>query len=414
MNFKKTLLAVCLCLTLCFGFGQTTYAASNYQTDHLNLQAKAAIAIDQKSGQVLYAKNAKHGLAIASLTKMMTIYLTLQAIKGGKLSWSQKVTPPAAAIANTGNSEFANVPLRKHHQYTIRQLYQATLIESANGAAMTLAQAVGGNQSAFIDQMNAQARKWHLISTHFYTSCGLANQDVGNLAYPGASGKAQNYASAQAVATIARHLLTDYPQVLQTTRIRKMDFVDGQQVTTMINWNKMLPGQPYASHRFLLDGLKTGTTDKAGACFTGTTVLKGRRIITVVLGAPNDEARFRQTEKLLTFLADHYGIVNLNKYNLTTETAQQHALKIRLDHIEQVWDPLDGSKLGLSLQTAVNEPVMKNQSLGKGTLTSGSTKLLKLNGLKTWKAEAISQTQVGKLSLWGRVKRAWLNFLMKL
>ncbi|MCI1290321.1 MAG: D-alanyl-D-alanine carboxypeptidase [Lactobacillus sp.] len=398
----------------CFSIGHPVQAVSNYQTGNLSLQVKGAIAIDQKTGQVLYAKNAKRGLPIASLTKMMTIYLTLKAIKDGRLSWSQKVTAPAAAIANTSNSEFANVPLLKHHRYTIRQLYQATLIESANGAAMTLAQAVGGKQAAFIDEMNAQARKWHLTATHFYTSCGLANQDVGNLAYPGASGKAQNYASAQALATIARHLITDFPQVLQTTKIRKMNFVDGSKVTVMTNWNKMLPGQPYASSRFVLDGLKTGTTDEAGACFTGTTIIKGRRVITVVLGAANDAARFRQTEKLLVYIADHYGIVNLKKYHLTASTAQGHSLKAKLKKVSRVWDPLDGSNLKLSLQTAPSEPVLKNQELNTGTLSSGQTKLLQLTKLKPWRVEAISQSQVGKLTFWGRVKQAWHNFLMKL
>lgn len=414
MKFKKFLLAICLCLLFCFGSIHQAQAVSNYQTSNLNLQVKAAIAIDQKTGQVLYAKNAKQGVPIASLTKMMTIYLTLQAIKEGKLSWSQKVTAPAAAIANTSNSEFANVPLLKGHRYTIRQLYQATLIESANGAAMTLAQAVGGKQKTFIDEMNAQARQWHLTATHFYTSCGLANQDVGNLAYPGASGKAQNYASAQAVATIAQHLITDFPQVLQTTKIRTMNFVDGSKVTTMTNWNKMLPGQPYASRRFVLDGLKTGTTDEAGACFTGTTVIKNRRVITVVLGADNDEARFRQTEKLLDYVADHYGVVNLKKYKLTAVTVQGHSLKAKLKKLTQVWDPLDGSSLKLSLQTAPSEPVLKNQNLGAGNLSSGQIKLLQLSNLKTWQVEAISQSQVGKLTFWSRVKQAWLNFLMKL
>jgi D-alanyl-D-alanine carboxypeptidase (penicillin-binding protein 5/6) len=399
---------------MCLSLAQPVRAASNYQTDKLSLQTKAAIAIDQKTGQVLYAQNAKQGLPIASLTKMMTIYLTLRAIDAGKLSWSQKVTPPAAAIANTSNSEFANVPLIKHHRYTIRQLYQATLIQSANGAAMTLAQAVAGKQSTFIDEMNAQAREWHLSSTHFYTSCGLANKDVGNLAYPGASGKAQNYASAQAVAIIARHLITEYPQVLQTTKIRKMNFVDGSRVTVMTNWNKMLPGQPYASSRFTLDGLKTGTTDEAGACFTGTTVMKGRRVITVVLGASDDEARFRQTEKLLEFIADYYGVVNLKSYQLTTDTKQGHTLKTRLQSVTQIWDPLDGSSLKLSLQTNPSEPIAKGQMLGTGTLVSGQNKLIQLKTLRSWEVEVISSKQIGKLTFWNRVKLAWQNFWMKL
>lgn len=114
-------------------------ATANYEQQDLNLDVKAAIAVDADSGQILYAKNATTPRQIASMTKLVTVYLTLQAIKQGKLSWNSTAKPTAAIAKISQNTEYSNVPLTSSHAYTIKELYRATLIESANGAAMTLA-----------------------------------------------------------------------------------------------------------------------------------------------------------------------------------------------------------------------------------------------------------------------------------
>lgn len=108
-------------------------APDNYDQDKLEIDAKAAIAIDSKTGQVLYGKNINQPLPIASMTKLITAYLTLKAIDENKINWDTRVTPTRQIFAVASNREYSNVPLRMKHTYTIRQLYQATLIESANG-----------------------------------------------------------------------------------------------------------------------------------------------------------------------------------------------------------------------------------------------------------------------------------------
>lgn len=409
MKIKKFTLIICLALLLIFAGTDPAMAASQ-QNPGLALQVKSAIAIDQQSGQILYAKNVQQGMPIASLTKLMTAYLTLQAIKAGRLKWSQTVVPPAAAVENTQKGDFTNVPLMTGHRYTIRQLYQATLIESANGAAMTLAQAVAGKQSAFIDQMNALARRWQLSQTHFYTSCGLSNNEVGNLAYPGAGSKAENKASAQAVALISQHLLTDFPEVLRTTSVHQLNFVDGRQKTLMINWNRMVPGGLYASRKFKVDGLKTGTTVGAGACFAATTKIHQRRVITVVLGAKNDQARFRQTEKLLNYLQSHYAIVDLSETKLLAKTKQGHHYRVKIANIRQVWDPLDGQYLRLHLP-AVNEPIFKGENVGTGQLQSGQQVLSSVQDLHPLSVKVTSCRQVGQKNLWEQVRELWQKLL---
>ena len=185
-NFFKKIMFIVFALAMVTSFASFNHVASadvsSYQENKLNLNVKSAIAIDSKTGQILYAKNADKKLPIASMTKLITVYLTLDAIKNGKLTWQTKVKPTNAIVKVANNSEYSNVPLKKGHSYTVKQLYEATLIESANGAAMCLAQAVSGSQVAFVNKMRAQLKKWHINDAKIYTVCGLPNGNVGKAA----------------------------------------------------------------------------------------------------------------------------------------------------------------------------------------------------------------------------------------
>lgn len=321
LNIKKiTVVVISLLLlvpAITTSIAQAAIVPSNFADSKLDLKVKSAIAIDKKSGQVLYAKNANKKLPIASISKLITIYLTLQAIKDKKISWNQKITPDETAIKVSQNPEYAGVNLKTGHSYTIRQLYQATLIQSANGAAMTLAKAVSGGQKQFVDLMRKQLKKWGISDAKIYTPSGLPNYTSGIDAYPGAAKNAENELSAADVALVADHLLSDFPEVVKTTQIAHLNFVDGKQATAMTNWNWMLNGLRSYDASYPLDGLKTGTTDAAGACFVGTVKKNGRRIITVVLGARhrdgNDPARFDETKKLLSYLFNNYQLFIFKK-----------------------------------------------------------------------------------------------------
>lgn len=227
------------------------------QTDsNLNLDVKAAIAVDAKTGQILYAKNAEQALPVASMSKLMTIYLVLQAIKNGKLSWNQEILPDAASQKVSQDTQLSNVPLKADHKYTVKALYQATLIYSANGAAMALANAVGGTHKNFIDMMRKEAKKMGINDAEIYTANGLANDEVFDAKYPGASDNAENKFSAKDMAIISQRLIEDYPEVLETTKITRMKFNNGTDETTMENWNWMLPGLARPTLSFPLTVLK--------------------------------------------------------------------------------------------------------------------------------------------------------------
>lgn len=146
---------------------------SNYHADQVNLNVKAAVAIDAKNENVIYAKNANQSLPIASMTKLLTVYLTLKAIKEKKISWDTTVSPTQEIINLSSNPDYAGVPLSLGQKYTVRELYDAALIKSANNAARMLAIAVSGSETNFLNQMRQQANKWKLYNVKLVTVDGL-------------------------------------------------------------------------------------------------------------------------------------------------------------------------------------------------------------------------------------------------
>lgn len=273
------------------------------------LDASAAIAVDAKSGQVLFEQNADQALPIASMTKMLTAYIILTKIKQGQLKWEQTTKPDVAIYKLSQNKDLTNVPLQADGQYTVRELFQAMMIASANDAAMMLANLVAGSQKNFVDLMRQQVNQWGIQDAKIYSVSGLNNQYLSGETYPGSAADAENEMSAADVAIIAQRLLSDYPEILKTTK--QAQFTFGPQTideTKMNTWNLMLPGQKNAPQDYIVDGLKTGTTDKAGDCFTGTATKQGQRIITVVMHANGSDTsrRFIVTNQLMQFVFDNW------------------------------------------------------------------------------------------------------------
>lgn len=424
-SFKKAAMIIVAAVSLCsfMSFAAPVNASStisSYRQDELNLNVKSALAIDSKTGQILYAKNADKTLPIASMTKLVTVYLTLQAIKNKQFSWTTKVKPTATIVKVANNSEYSNVPLKKGHSYTIKQLYQATLIESANGAAMCLAQAVSGSQVAFVKKMRAQVKKWGINDAKIYTVCGLPNGNLGSDAYPGVSKNAENTMSAKDMAIIGQRLINDFPAVLKITSIAKLAFKDQGKTTQMENFNWMLKGLSQYDANLKVDGLKTGTTDAAGACFIGTIKKNGSRIITVVMGARHqdgtDPSRFVQTKKLMNWIFSKYTPVIMNAgttFNqakaVSVTDGDQLTTNVGLKSKTTIWDPVDGSKISASLtKKTVNAPVTKGQTVTDYEFKSGKEQLVSLKQPNGMKVAAKSLQSNGKVNIFVRIWR-WIT-----
>lgn len=390
---------------------------ANYQTDQVKLNVKSAIAIDSNSGQVLYAKNADKTLPIASMTKLVTVYLTLDAIKNQKLSWNQKVKPTSSIVKVANNAEYSNVPLKMNHSYTIKQLYQATLIESANGAAMLLGQTIAGSQKAFIDQMRTQVKKWSITDAKIYTACGLPNGNVGKDAYPGVSKNAENSMSAKDMAIIGQNLIKDFPEILNTTKLAHLDFKDKGQTTKMANFNWMLKGLSQYDEAYPVDGLKTGTTDAAGACFIGTVNHDGARLITVVMGARHkdgtDPARFIQTKKLMNYVFTEYRPVTFNSGSsiagaktIKVTDGDNLTTNIGLAEKTTIWDPADGKTLVAKLnKKSIEAPISKGQVIGDYQFKSGNEKIMSLSDPDGMNVKAKALSANGKVNFFVRIWR---------
>ena len=259
----------------------------------VGLQADSVILMNAHNGDVLFEKNADQSLPTASMSKMMTEYLVLEAIKNQKLTWDTPVTISDYVYWVSNHPGFASVHLKKEKKYTVRELFDAMAVRSANGAAAALAEAVAGSEKEFVKQMNAEAGKLGLNHSQFVNSTGLSNTDLGQY-YSTGGPNDTNRMSARDVAALAQQLIQNHPEILKVIDRPEITF-DGK---TYRNTNWMLPGVKKDVGYKGVDGLKTGYTDEAGYCFVGTVHKKNARLISVVMGAPTPVGRFTETEKL--------------------------------------------------------------------------------------------------------------------
>ena len=290
-----------LTLITLFLFGSaTTVSAQDF-----DVAAKHAIAVEANSGKILYEKDATQPVEIASISKILTVYLVYEALEQGKITLSTPVEISDYPYQLTTNSEASNVPMEARN-YTVEELLEATLVSSANSAAIALAEKIAGSEKDFVDMMKAKLQEWGIQDATLVNTTGLNNETLGANIYPGSKKDDENKLSAYDVAIVARNLILKYPQVLEITKKPSSTFAG----MTINSTNYMLEGMP--AYRGGIDGLKTGTTDKAGASFVGTTVEKGMRIITVVLNADqqdtNPYARFTATSALLDYISANFAL----------------------------------------------------------------------------------------------------------
>ncbi|KRO13913.1 serine-type D-Ala-D-Ala carboxypeptidase [Lactiplantibacillus xiangfangensis] len=397
-----------------------------------SISAKAAIAVDASTGQVLYDKNSTKPMAIASMTKMLSTYLILQAIHKGKLSWNQKISVSKAVAKMSQNKTYANVPLLSTKTYSVRQLYNATEIYSANAAVTALGDAVAGSPHKFVDMMKKTAKSWGITDATIINACGLTNKEVGSdIGYSDVAGSTENMMSAQDIATVAKKLLTDYPEVLKTASIAHAWFGKGtSSETKMDNRNYMLKGLVKHYSALPVDGLKTGTSTKAGNAFTGTVKFSnGNRIITVVLHAgsasDNGTERFTQTAQIMSYVFHNYTTTTIAKSGAikgvkTADVQDGKALTTKLvsnDAATKIYLPTgtDASAVTgkVSLKKAattdgkIQAPVKNGKTVGTANLSLSKKPVTVVNGTKssTLKLNVTPKSSIEKANIFVRMWR---------
>ena len=238
---------------------------------------KSAILVDNLSGKVLYEKNADEKHAPASMTKLASMLMVMEAIDNGNLKFEDKVTISEEA-ANMGGSQ---VFLQAGEVYTVYDLLKSVAIASGNDAVVALAEKIGGSQSGFIDMLNKRLKEIGATNTNFVNAHGLDAEG--------------HYSTARDMSIIARELLK-HPKILEFTSIYEeyLEKNDGSRIW-LVNTNKLV--------RFYdgVDGLKTGFTKTAGYCLTATASKNNFRLISVVMGEDTSENRSSDTVKMLNY-----------------------------------------------------------------------------------------------------------------
>lgn len=307
-----------MCLLLAFNLVLSVFiqpSTVRAEANQLSVKAGAAILIEASTGQILYSKNADVPMRPASMSKMMTEYLVLDAIKAGTISWDDVVTTQKNA-ANTLYSG-SRIWLAEGDKHTVRELYIAMAIASANDASVALAEYIAGTQEEFANRMNAKAREIGLSEhAHFINATGL-NRDQMKEEFQPKSIPGETVMTAKDTALLALNLINDHPEVVEFSSIPYHQFRERDDAP-MENLNAMLGAwEEYNNNysRFAYegaDGIKTGYTDEAGYCFTGTAERDGMRLISVVMDTGKERSerfdRFTETAKLFD-----YGFNNFEK-----------------------------------------------------------------------------------------------------
>jgi serine-type D-Ala-D-Ala carboxypeptidase (penicillin-binding protein 5/6) len=278
---KRFLSITILSILLISILSPAAFAEEKAQTDLVN-DVKSAILIERDTGTIMYEKNSQEKLPPASMTKVMTMLLIMEAIDEGRLSMDEKVRASEYAASMGGSQIF----LEPGEEMTTKQLLKGVAIGSGNDAAVALAERIGGSEEAFVEMMNNKAKELGLKDTKFQNTTGLPAKD--------------HYSTAYDMAMMAKELLK-YEGITEFTG----QYEDYLRENTdnkfwLVNTNKLVRFYPG------VDGLKTGFTKEAMYCLTATAEKNGMRVISVVFGAPTSKSRNAQVTKLLDYAFSQY------------------------------------------------------------------------------------------------------------
>jgi len=243
--------------------------------------AKAWLALDVNSGQVLASSNAEQPIEPASLTKLMTAYVAFQALKEKRISLEQQATVSENAWRTGGSRMF----IEPRKPVTVDQLLQGVIVQSGNDASVALSETVAGSASAFVSLMNQEAERLGMKNTHFMNVDGLPDP--------------QHRTTVHDLAILAMHLVSDFPEYYHYYSQREFTYNNIKQA----NRNRLLWADPS------IDGMKTGHTETAGYCLVATALRGDRRVVSVVVGTDSEATRAEESLKLLNWSFQNFDTV---------------------------------------------------------------------------------------------------------
>ncbi len=326
--------------------------------DAPNVDARNYVLIDPASGQVLAARAADQKVPPASLTKLMTTYLTFQAVARGSLKLDQIVPVSVAAWKAGGSTMF----LQPNLPATVEQVIQGMVVVSGNDAAVALAEAIAGNTDSFVQMMNATARQLGMTNTHFDNVDGLPTPT--------------HLVSARDIGILTEAIIRQYPQFLHYFAEKSFTY----NKVTQNNWN------PLVFSDATVTGMKTGHTEEAGYCLDATAVRKGRQLIAVVLGSTTRKGSAHAAEALLDY--GYHFFKTRRAYRAaqlisTVRNNQASPAQVRIGTASDVWVSLPIGRYALlkpsvSLAAQMPLPLKLGQQVGTLILSEGGQEVARV------------------------------------
>ena len=365
----------CIIVAVCILLAAVPVSAA---APELDVAGKSGVLMDAATGTVLYEKNAHQPLAPASVTKVMTMLLIMEALDSGSIGWDDGVTASESAAAKGGSQIY----LKAGEVMTVRDMLKSVAVASANDCACALAEHIAGSETAFVARMNEKAAQLGMEHTHFVNCTGLDDD-------PNA---AQHLTCAYDIALMSRELLVHHSKIKEFTTIWMDTVRDG--TFGLANTNKMVRFYPGCT------GLKTGFTQKAGYCLSASAQRDGMELIAVVMGAESSAQRFAACKQMLDYGFANYALVS-------PQLQQSYGVNVELGTVGRVTavpaeEPMlliDRAQRGsvtteVKLVEGVTAPVSQGQKLGTLTIKCGQQVLAQVN--------MIAECGVQRLT-WGQI-----------
>ncbi|MBQ3405231.1 MAG: D-alanyl-D-alanine carboxypeptidase [Oscillospiraceae bacterium] len=349
----------------------------------LEVAAPSAILVEEETGTVIYEKNADEQLEPASVTKVMTILLIIEAVESGALSLDDTVTASDRASAMGGSQVY----LKQGEQMPVWEMLKCIVVSSANDAAVAMAEHIAGSEEAFVRRMNARAKELGMDNTNFINCTGLTNSP-------------EHHTTARDISIMSRQVLShewirDYTTIWMDS-IREGEF-------GLTNTNKLIHYYEGAT------GLKTGYTSSAGHCLAASAERDGVEYIAVVLGCPSSAERFESARAMLNFAFANYTLVDLKPDGVLKP------VRVKLGEQDMIQPVLKGQERvlvdrqmasdiekRLEVEPMVEAPVEPGQVLGQLVLYSGDNtvaqaQLVAENGVERLNAMSIFKRELNRL-----------------
>ena len=383
----KKILSLLMAFTFLTSIATPTFAEEKTTGVELVDNAKSAVLIERDTGTILYNKNSDEMLPPASMTKIMTMLLIMEAIDLGKIKWDESIRTSEYAASMGGSQIF----LEPGEEMTTEEMLKGIAIGSANDASVAMAERIAGSEEAFVEMMNAKVKELGLKNTVFKNVTGLPEDG--------------HYSTAHDMAVMAKELLK-YEGITKFTGTYEAYLREqSDKKFWLVNTNRLVRFYPG------VDGLKTGFTNEAKYCLTATAEKDGMRVIAVVFGAPTSKERNAQISKMLDYAFAQYQThpmyersfsVGEVKVSKGSESKVEALTSEPISLLTKKGEKVDDVKKEITYEKDLKAPIEKGQTIG-------TLKLVK-NGETLVSSPLVAKASVKEANWWTLYKRAFGMF----